>query len=338
MLLHGEIINNTQNFLRRLSPTAFDIAEPPAYSPGLKMMQHTRLEPRKAVSIIGLDRIAFCSIRFNKESGMIHANLDMDYSPGTFFTPCYWLPWMKDGIVRIKLKPSRLLVNGKAPEINPYGRKMDTVKGGQTMKNAGVQVGDPNGDFEWKPRIGNPYDRDVRLFFTGMMDGCSTWAAGDPREPDVYHVNRATAVQQSGLVEKDEGKAQKFALKEMTADFVELHKSQHAGTKPVLKSSNPVNMKLVADSRAEKIVDMQSEVVRRLIKGPVGNRYKVIKQYYTAFGVKDSSGIWNFYRQGIYQYRSLEKKTFGGNGDFVTRWDAVGSVLTAGTAAEQFFP
>ena len=338
MLLHGEIINNTQDFLRRLSPTAFDIAEPPTYSPGLKMMQHTRLEPSKAVSIIGLDRIAFCSIQFKKETGMIHANLNMDYDPGTFFTPCYWLPWMKDGIVRIKLKRSSLLVDGKAPEINPYEKKMSTIKGGQTVKSAGVQVVDSTGNFEWKPRVGNPYDRDVRLFFTGMMDGCSTWAAGDPKEPDVYHVNRATAVQNSGLVAKDEGKAQKFALKEMQTDFVELHKIQHHGTKPVLKSANPVNMKLVADSRAEKIVEMQSEVVRRLIKGPVGSRYKVVKQYYIAFGVKDSSDIWNFYRQGIYQYRLLEKKSFGGKGDFVTKWDAVGPVLTAGTSAEQFFP
>ena len=342
MLLTDTLIKNPNSFLRKLSPAAMFIDEPPGYSPGLKTMLHTKLEAKKAVSIIGLDRIAFCSIN-QMASGNIYASVHMDSQPGFRDTPCYWLPWMKDGIVRIKLRPSRHLQFGHQPETNPYqqGTKSHGKVGmGQSLNGEGVQISDFEKEFHWKPRTSNRYDQDVRLFFTGMMDGCTTWVAGDPKEPEVYHVNcasyNATANREllrKGVKGEMEGNQDRMA--QMEENFLSSPGEKNVLKKALGSSSNPINSKQLVHnptalknfSEKDSYNRIGSEAVRRIVKGERHALYKVNKQLYTAFGVKDSSGNWSFYRQTIYQYRKSDAE-----------WNASGPKLSAGDAPVKFFP
>lgn len=342
MLLTNNLINNTQSFLRKMSPAAMFIEEPPGYSPGLKSMLHTKLDEKMAVSIIGLDRVAFCSIN-QMGSGNIYASIHMDSQPGFRDTPCYWLPWMKDGIVRIKLRPSRHLQFGHQPDSYPHQSKNKgsaKIGMGQSLNGQGVQISDFANDFQWKPRPSNRYDQDVRLFFTGMMDGCMTVVSGDPKEPEVYHVNCASynananrELLRKGAKGEMEGNQDRMV--KMKENFL-----SSPGEKDVLKkalgnSSSPLHAKqMVHNPTALKSYDEKdaynrigSEAVRQIIKGDKHALYKVNKQLYTAFGVKDSSGNWSFYRQTIYQYRKADNA-----------WNSSGNVMSAGDNPVKFFP
>ena len=341
MILTNELLDNTQAFLRRLRSKPFYIEEPSGYCPGLKVMLHTRLPPGKATSIIGLDRVAFCAVN-SLSSGKIFASIDMDCTPGFFDTPCYWLPWMKDGIVRIKLKPSKKLVSGFHPQDNPYQsheQSRTKIGAGKSIKGAGVQIGDLEQEYQWKPRVSNPYDKDVRLFFTGMMDGCSTWVAGDPREPEVYHVNCATyqcknqeVLMRSGA--KGERAVQKGKFEQMKSDFAGIYQQKSLVPRNA-RSANAVDVDLLQHKPGglkgkeyNSYFAIGSQTIHRLVSGNSQTRYRIMKTYYTAFGVK-TNDLWAFYRQTIYEYKAADES-----------WNTMPGTpsLSVGEPPVQFFP
>lgn len=336
MSLISALGTNPKAFLKSLGPTPFYIDEPPSYSPGLKQMLHTRLPKNSATSIIGLDRIAFC--RIDRTPDRIRAVLDMDHRSGSTDIPCFWLPWMRDGIVRIKLRPSKKLIFGLHPKA--YGAGVNGTEGvkvvaGQTIKGQGVQV-DPETQFDWKPRHSNPYHEDVCLFFTGMMDGCSTWVAGDPREPEVYHVNCASykIENETELLRSTKGQveSQRLRFVQQTADFKTLYQGKH-GVLPKAKSANAVDVKLTQHkpgvvSGAGAFYAKELLQLRQLVKNLGNQNHKIVKTYYSAFGFK-VNGLWSFYRQTIHEYVAADND-----------WNIIRSSPTraVGESPVKFFP
>jgi hypothetical protein len=335
MSLFAALKTDPKSFLKSLGPTPFYIDEPPDYTPGLKQMQHSRLQPNSAATVIGLDRIAFCAI--TRTPNRITAGLDMDYKPGKAEIPCYWLPWMRDGIVRIKLKPSKKLIFGHHPKnyvsgVAKHGLK---VVAGKTIKGQGVQV-DQENLFDWRPRLTNPYNEDVCLFFTGMMDGCSTWVAGDPREPEVYHVNCASykVSQETDLLRSTKGQieSQRLRFVQQTNDFKALYHEKH-GALPKARSANAVDVKLTQHkpatiSETGAFHTKELMLLRKLVKNIGNQRYKIVKTYYSAFGFK-VDGLWSFYRQTIHEYVAADDQ-----------WNLIRNspTLAVGEAPVKFFP
>jgi hypothetical protein len=329
--LAKDLVDNPKTFLQRLRRSPLFIDEP-SYAPALKLNVHTRLETGKAVSVMGRDRVCYCKIGYDDATKVHRAELDPDYSAGDYDVACYWLPWMKDGIVRIKLRTS------KSPGSKPLS---DKIRKGESKMGAGVAASDEA--FEWKPRTGGP-ESDVELFFTGMMDGCSTWATGDPAEPEVYHVNCAS-YQGSDDDDTDEDLLRKGIkgekaiserkTKQMKSDFLDMYAPDRGFFDPKYGSATPVKANLAQHKPggvdAEKVgayMKACSDMVRRLVGGSRTVNYKVMRQTYAAFGVKHNSR-WKFYRQNIFEYR-LADENWNQRHDMAVQFVA--------DEPEQFFP
>lgn len=170
----------------------------------------------------------------------------------------------------------------------------------------------------WKDRdVGDDLDPD--LFFTGMMNGCSVWVSGDPTQPLVYHINRASFNNDQVKKLLDEGKDRdkninQIKSKQMEQDFRAFDASGGAGKSSDYAKVTPATENMrnpIGGKAADAAKDARTKVIRTLVGGSGEHAYYIQKQMVSAFGVR-VAGIWNFYEQDIYEYFLYDS---GGNVD-----------------------
>jgi hypothetical protein len=281
--------------------------------------------PASMFKIVGCDRIAFVSLDYGASRNRFDATITGKTTGAS--QPCYWLPWAKDGAVQIKLKPSK-----KTGLQNLEAHHRATV----TAKNSSsIELSTHRGD--WKARdVGDDLDPD--LFFTGMMNGCSVWVSGDPAEPLVYHINRAShrGKEVTKLLSdpKDRDKDINTLLsKQMGKDFRAFDASGGSGSGANHGKVTPATERLRNPIQGEAVnaaKDGRSKVIRTLVGGSGNQAYYIQKNMITAFGVR-INGLWNFYKQDVYEYYLYEQD---GNIDRFSQ----GALRVAATQPEKFFP
>lgn len=311
--------DETGTFIGIVGTTPFFV-EDPTYTPTVKA--HTDGgAPHDMYKIMGRDRIAYVTAAFNGGQNRYEAQITAQHVANAL--PCYWLPWWKDGAVQIKLKPSK-----KATQAHLQGHHLTTG----TATDSSSLVLDPNA--VWQDR--GIEGEDPSLFFTGMMNGCSLFVSGDPTCPVAYHINRASFEQaetQLLLADKKDRDREinRLKTKQMTTDFKRFdasfgravkHGKQGEVTPVTQHRRNP--LAYPGETAATK---KRSDLIRSLVNGPKGQRYKIRAQLTTAFGVRQADSKWRFYKQDIYTYAHMDEL---GNPDNTT-----GGV--AATRVERFF-
>jgi len=278
--------------------------------------------PASMFKIIGADRIAFVSL------GSSGTRIDATITGAATGTsqPCYWLPWAKDAAVQIKLKPRK---KGTSQSLKPHHRATVTAK-----DSSSIQLAKDRGDRKARD-LGDDLDPD--LFFTGMMNGCSVWVSGDPAEPLVYHINRASydndKVAQLLSDTQDRDKAiNKLKSQKMEKDFRAFDASGGSGRGATSYKVTPAteHLRNPIGNAAGAAKKGRSKLIRTLVGGNGNQSYYVQKNMVTAFGVR-SGGQWSFYKQDVYEYYLYDQT---GNIDR-TR---VGALRVAATRPEKFFP
>jgi hypothetical protein len=245
-------------------------------------------------TVYGPDRLYWVNVIEKQNENRFEAQLSSKRDPSSVL--CYWLPWRKDGIVRIRLKRSSKYGTGAA--FTP-GHVQSQPSGADSSIVAGAASGAAINRSEFDPSDGGT----ACLFFTGMMDGCSTWIAGDPQNPVVYHINRAS--HPTNVTNKDQFKLEseqhKIKTTQMKSDFqgaqaaeAAKDQSQGVGVTPDKHKIHHYNQNVLQQWAKQ----MKSHTG---VSGPV----KVLKQYTSTFGIKLSSG-WTFYAQDIYEYRAVD--------------------------------
>ncbi len=273
--------------------------------------------PASMFKIVGCERIAFASLDTSSRA-RIEVSITGEATQGA--QPCYWLPWSKDAAVQIKLKPGK--GGSKAHHrATVFGKGDSSIK---LAKDRGA----------WKPRdIGADVDPD--LFFTGMMDGCSVWVSGNPAEPLVYHINRAShenpTVNELQMKGDDKG-INALKSNQMERDFKAFNASGGAGKGGAYGKVTPATEKLrnpMPADVAEMVKDGRSKVIRTLTGGAGEQTYYIQKNMTTVFGAR-TNGVWSFYKQDVYEYR-----LYGPDGRAERGADAL---RIAATRPEKFFP
>jgi hypothetical protein len=280
--------------------------------------------PASMFKIVARDRIAFASLDYGANRNRMEVNITGKATG--LSQPCYWLPWAKDGAVQIKLKPSKR--NAQSPK--PHHRATVTA-----ADSSSIQLAKNPGDLKARD-VGDDLDPD--LFFTGMMNGCSVWVSGDPAEPLVYHINRAShrndEVQELLSEAKDRDKdINKLKSKQMEKDFRAFDASGGSGSGARYGKVTPATEQVrnpMLGKTAEAAKSGRSKVIRTLVGDDSKQAYYIQKNMVTAFGVR-INGLWNFYKQDVYEYYLYDQ---GGNIDRFSQ----GALRVAATKPAKFFP
>jgi hypothetical protein len=279
--------------------------------------------PDSMFKIVGRDRIAFVSLDYSRT----RFDATITAKATRVSQPCYWLPWAKDGAVQVKLKPSKKTA---LQNLEAHHRATVTAK-----DSSSIQLSKDGGD--WKDRdVGDGLDPD--LFFTGMMNGCSVWVSGNPAEPLVYHINRASHDNEKVTKLLSEAKDRdkdinKLKSKQMEKDFRAFDKSGGSGRGADHGKVTPATEHMrnpMGGTAAAAAKDGRSKVIRTLVGGSRDQAYYIQKNMVTAFGVR-INGLWNFYKQDVYEYYLYDHS---GNIDRYTQ----GALRVAATKPEKFFP
>lgn len=252
------------------------------------------------LSILGRDRI--CWVNVIEEQDRFVAKLRPE--PADKSQLCYWLPWKKDGVVRIKLKPS-----GKSPDAPLQDYHLQSRR---SSGDSSILAGSPAGPDYAARDLGR--DPDPKLFFTAMMNGCSTWVAGNADQPVVYHINRASyRNDQAGPLVAEHGNAagqsalHRIKTEQMEADFTRVQTREKARFQGELGRVTPVEHDIhkfdrdLTDYGRAKVNALRSRWAR-WFNGPI----RATNQYTSTFGIKRDGG-WVFFAQDIYEYRYLDK-------------------------------
>lgn len=263
-------------------------------------------------TIYGPDRLFWVNVYEIDNENRFEARLSTVQNPSSVL--CYWLPWRKDGMVRIRLKVS------KKYGVPVTNKQMQAEK---SANDSSLVPGRATGGAITRPELDRTAGDEPRLFFTGMMDGCSTWIAGDPAEPVVYHINRAShpdAVAKQDVY-KRESEQHKIKTTRMTQDFQALQSVEKPKDTGGFVGVTPDKHKMHHNAGG-----VQPKWRQQMKSGTgVGGEVKVLKQYTSTFGLKPD-GTWTFYAQDIYEYRAADQ--FG---------NAVGVTLyTAGKPQKKF--
>jgi hypothetical protein len=278
--------------------------------------------PASMFKIVGCDRIAFAAL---DDTGRNRFDVTITGKANGASQPCYWLPWAKDGAVQIKLKPSK-----KATPQSLEAHHRPTIT---ASDSSSIQLARDRG--AWKAReLGDDLDPD--LLFTGMMNGCSVWVSGDPAEPLVYHINRASHDNEKIKQLLSEGKDRdkeinRLKSKQMEKDFRAFDASGGSGSGARHGKVTPSTEHLrnpMQGTAAEAAKDGRSKVIRKLV-GDGQQAYYIQKNMVTAFGVR-INGLWSFYKQDIYEYYLYNQS------GTIDRFSA-GALRVAATKPEKFF-
>jgi hypothetical protein len=247
-------------------------------------------------TVYGPDRIYWVNIIEKQNENRFEAQLSFKQTD-PLSALCYWLPWRMDGIVRIRLKPSRKYGHGTAAFSPAH------VQAQSSALNTSIVAGAASGPAIVRPEFDPSAGGTPRLFFTGMMDGCSTWIAGDPQNPVVYHINRAS--HPTNVTKKDafklESAQHKIKTAQMRTDFQGAQAAEAAKDQSKGVGVTPDKWKIHHYNAAAA----QSWARQMRLQTGVSGPLKVLKQYTSTFGIH-SSGAWVFYGQDIYEYRAVD--------------------------------
>ncbi len=133
-----------------------------------------------------LDRVAWASMAVDGNRHVI--TISRTYDPVADTEPCYYLPWIPNYTLGMKLKPSRKVAEGE--RFAEYQGR-DHVDG-ETWERATAQRAMLQGLADGR--------RTPRLFFTAMLTGCTVHIDGLPTEPNVYHGNAAAVADPPGAL------------------------------------------------------------------------------------------------------------------------------------------
>ena len=238
----------------------------------------------KLFQVKGQGRIIGCEIAFSEENalaqnaahgpiGQVKVRPKKVGAAGSF--PIYWLPWVKDGLVRTTLRPQRARHD---PQVDP--------------------------DF----------------FFTAGLDGCMVFVEGERDQPTVYHANAGStsgagdARQPRDLLAQDlDGLARACIQAKVDNMEASFRAKSRAHPKLARDEANPAAARpaLPATAGAVKQTDYlvygegppndeKTALIAALGARSTTGRLDEItieKGQGTAFGVRDSAGLWAFYYQ-----------------------------------------
>lgn len=279
--------------------TLYPYADPvtnAAHMKSLALNDHTSF-----TEVRGDNKVAYCKIKAASEVRPLPGDMSaavsysdhirlwvlrVKYTSSRGAIPCYYLPWQKDHMLRIKLKPS---VHHAATS----GLRREVVE--------------PN------------------LFVTAALQGCSIMVSGDPRQPVVYHLNASSTTGPAGETfgggDAQFDIAARAKVQHMRGRF-DMARAQHPkegppvggfttagahvtdympGVKPMIATGLQARYWPRVKNRARARRDGSPEIQ--------------VGQFGTVFGVR-KSGLWSFYRQTrtVISYRPT------GSDNYVDEW------------------
>lgn len=233
--------------------------------------------------------------------------------------PLYYLPWVRDQVVRMTLRTST-----KAPT--------------EVQGTDGAAL-EPN------------------FFLTAAVNGCSVFVEGTPDQPTVYHANAAgvgsgslddgTAFEIAGRIQE-----KTMNMRDRFKDFASHHVKAPRGSRPhpdpVLPRETNMNQYLMipgSELHAEDEKELLAHVAKKhKIRGRKSkvtkfNTNEVIISDFkgTVFGFRSgSTGHWAFYYQKLVEFAHYRKKSFFSKSSNAKNWQFTQNMILV--SCEQFWP
>lgn len=249
-----------------------------------------RVRGHRTASLRALDRVAWA--RIEEENGCHNITISRTYGELEDAEPCYYLPWIPDHTLGMKLKPSQKLTD--QARFDAY------VADDATRARAAAQR-------QMLQQIENAEHRAPRLFFTAMLTGCSVHIDGDRTQPNVYHGN-AVRKQQASFSKKSFGAM--TTRKEFQARMVDTDSSLRRGYRRMPwehgEESSCVSV-LDYDYRFwgnETLAAKWGNGADLLTPELREAGAQVKSMFAVVFGVRDlENDEWTFYGQRVYSYQ-----------------------------------
>lgn len=140
-------------------------------------MAHSfRMRGERTATLRALDRVAWA--RIDRDAGRHVVTISRTHGELEEAEPCYYLPWIRDHTLGMKLRPSQKIADdGRFAAYNENDHVDEAVLARATAQRDMLRA------------IEDDEERAPRLFFTATLTGCSVHIEGDPTQPNVYHGN-----------------------------------------------------------------------------------------------------------------------------------------------------
>lgn len=273
-------------------PLRIDVCGPDGRRDGDQALDHSyRTRGERGATLRALDRVAW--VRLDLDGNRHVATISRIYGELEDAEPCYYLPWIQNRTLGMKLKPSRKIEEDARFDAYPDRPGVDADAVARATAQRDMLRG-----------IDNVERRTPRLFFTAMLTGCSVHIDGDAAQPNVFHGNATRLGNPAGRKSTALMRTRKhFGRRMEETDAVLRHEYQSirwddrdGSCVSVLDYDFRMWGNGALAQKWQHGADLLTDELR-----DAGARINDMRA--VVFGAANLDGAWTFYGQRIYRYR-----------------------------------